>query len=408
MTRFRDARTEHQNHGVSGAYHGAVAQTSRAPLHLSVVLDDLTGVGGAELLLLSIFRHFDPAVVRPKVICLREAGELADEFRSAGFEVGTLDRSGRFDLRTVPRLVRCFRRDGTDAVLVMHHHRASHTLGRIAARLARVSANLIAVHDMGLTQIGRRCLPRYTVETLFLSHALVLLAPSQGRYLQREEGVGRFPWRRIPETVIWNGIEIPPATSVSDRSRARQELRLAADDFIVGIVARLTDQKAHHVLFEAVRLLIPAHPCLRLVVVGDGRRGEELRELAVQLGIADQIRFVGQRRDVPALLPAFDVSCLSSMHEGAPIAVIESMAAGVPVVATDCGALRDMVADGEEGFIIPVGDAAALAGRLAALAADPALRASQGRRCRRRAEREYSIEGTVAGYQRLLTSLVAR
>lgn len=407
MTGSQGACPEHQDHEVSGAYHDAVAQTSRAPLHLSVVLDDLTGVGGAELLLLSIFRHFDPAVVRPKVICLREADELADEFRSAGFEVEMLDRGSRFDLRTIPRLVRCFHRDGTDAVLVMHHHRASHTLGRIAARLARVSANLIAVHDMGLTRIGRRCLPRYTVETLFLSHALVLLAPSQGSYLQREEGVGRFPWRRIPETVIWNGIDIPPVTSAEDRSRACQELGLTADDFVVGIVARLTDQKAHHMLFEAVRLLIPAQPHLRLVVVGDGPRGEELRELAVELGITGHVRFTGLRRDVPALLPAFDVTCLSSVHEGAPISVIESMAAGVPVVVTDCGALRDMVADGEEGFIVPVGDAAALAGRLAVLAADPALRASQGRRCRRRAEREYSIEGTAAGYQRLLTSLVA-
>lgn len=406
MIGSQGSRPEHQDHGVSGASHGAVARTSQAPLYLSVVLDDLTGVGGAELLLLSIFRHFDPAVVRPKVICLREAGELADEFRSAGFEVERLDRGGRFDLRTVPRLVRCFRRDGTDAVLVMHHHRASHTLGRIAARLAPVSANLIAVHDMGLTRLGLRCLPRYTVETLFLSQALILLAPSQGSYLHREEGVGRFPWRRIAETVVWNGIEIPPVQAADDRRRARRQLGLAADDFVVGIVARLTDQKAHHVLLEAVRLLSPTHPRLRVVVVGDGPRGEELRTLAADLGIAEQVQFTGQRRDVPELWPAFDVSCLSSVHEGAPISVIESMAAGVPVVATDCGALRDMVADGEEGFIIPVGDAAALAGRLAALAVDPALRALQGRRCRRRAEREYSIEGTVAGYQRLLTSLV--
>jgi glycosyltransferase involved in cell wall biosynthesis len=118
------------------------------------------------------------------------------------------------------------------------------------------------------------------------------------------------------------------------------------------------------------------------------------------------VRFTGIRRDVQALLPAFDVACLSSVHEGVPITVIEAMAAGLPVVATDCGSLRDMVTDGDQGFIVPVGDSAALAARLLTLAEDPELRRRQGDAARDRAEKRYSIVETTHGYEELLVSLV--
>ena len=378
----------------------------RDPIRLTAVLD-VNGIGGAEIQLLSMFRQFDPAVVRPKVVSLRNAAPLADEFRASGFPVKVIGRGGRYDLRTLPRLMRQFRRDATDVVLVANYQEAALTLGRLAACFAGVRANVVAVHSMGLSAVGRRCLPRHDVETLFLSNALVLLAPSQGQYLRDEEGVGRFPWRRIPEVVIPNGIKLAGLPTATERLAARTRLGLHPENFVVGIVARLTPEKAHDVLFDAVAKLTPSHPRLRLVVVGEGPRETELRELAGELGIADRVVFTGLRRDVPELLPGFDVSCLSSVREAAPISVIEAMAAGLPVIATECGALPDMLADGEEGFIIPVGDSSAIADRLARLAADPALCVAQGARARARAERDYRIEATAESYQRLLTSLVA-
>ncbi len=377
------------------------------PIRLTTVLD-VNGIGGAEIALLSLFRRFDPEVVAPKVVSLRNAAPLADEFRASGFPVEVIGRAGRYDLRTVPRLMRQFRRDATQVVLVANYQQAALTLGRLAARLAGVRANIIAVHNMDLTGVGRRCLPRHDVETLFLSDALVLLAPSQGRYLHREEGVGRLPWRRITEVVIPNGIELPGSPTATQRRAARAALGLAPEDFVAGIVARLTPEKAHDVLFEAVAKLAPSHTGLRLVVIGDGARETHLRQLAHELGIAHRVIFTGLRRDVPQLLPGLDVACLSSVREAAPISVIEAMAAGLPVVATGVGAVPDLVTDGEEGFIVPVDDSGAIADRLARLAADPELRASLGARARTRAERDYRIEATAESYQRLLTSLVAR
>ncbi|MEN0139107.1 MAG: glycosyltransferase [Rhodococcus sp. (in: high G+C Gram-positive bacteria)] len=384
---------------------GRFPRRSTGPVRLSLVLD-LTFVGGVELLMLELFRNFDPRVVRPRLICLREAGPLGEEFRRAGFDVEVLERTGRYDVRTLPRLVRSLRRDRTDVVLVTHHHRAALALGRIAARLAGVRANIVAAHDMDLTSVGKRCLPRSTVETLWLSDALVLLAPRQGEYLRREEGVGRFAWRRTREVVISNGIVLPPMPGNTDCERARAAFGAGPRDFVVGIVGRLSDQKAHQVLFEAVSSVAETGVRVRLVVIGGGEREAELRTLATELGISDRTRFMGVRRDVRQLLPGLDVSCLSSVHEGVPIIAIESMAAGVPLVVTDCGCLRDMVTDGEQGYVVPVGDAHAMAQRLLTLAADPGLRSRQGRSGRTRVEQQYRIADTARGFERLLTEVV--
>ena len=377
------------------------------PVRLTLVLDQ-TFVGGVEVLMLEVFRHLDPSVVRPRLVCLREAGPLAEEYRRAGFEVEVVPRSGPYDPRRLTRLVRMLRTDRTDAVLVTHHHHAALALGRLAARLTGTPANLVAAHDMDLTSIGKRCLPRWAVSTLFLSDALVLLGPRQGDYLRREEGVARRPWSRTREVVITNGIDIGDPPTEEDRDRARAVLGLPPDAFAVGIVARLSHQKAHQVLFEAVRIATRTHPELRLLVIGGGERESELRSLADDLGIADRTVFTGVRRDVRALLPGLDVSALSSVHEGAPITVIEAMAAGLPVVATECGCLPDMVTDGTDGFLVPVGDASALAERLCVLAADRPLARRLGANGRERAEREYRISRTARSFETLLTELTGR
>lgn len=386
---------------------GRRPRTLGRPIRLTLILD-VTFVGGVEKVMLDVFRHFDPAVVMPRLVCLREPGPLAGEFRAAGFEVVSLDRTGRSDPTTLPKLVADLRRSATDAVLLAHHNRAALALGRFAARVARVPVSVLAPHDMDMAVLGKRCLPRWAVESMFLSDAMVLLSARHGAYLRDVEGVGSRPWRRVREYVVPNGIVVPALPGSADREWARHEFGADQDDFVIGIVARLSAQKAHQVLFAAIRSLLVSDPSTRLAVVGEGEREVELRSLAVELGIAERTSFLGIRDDVSRLLAGFDVSCLSSVHEAMPIAVIESMAAGLPVVATDCGCLSDMVTDGEHGFIVPIGDAEAMAQRLATLASDTELRARLGKSARAKAEREYRIEDTARGYERMLTQMLER
>lgn len=376
---------------------------TKHPLVLTVVLD-LTFVGGVEMLLLELFRAFDPCLVRPRIVCLREAGPLAEDFRRGGFEVAVLPRIGRYGLNRLAALRTDLRSSATDVVLVPHHHRAALLLGRLAARLSSIPS-VLAVHDMDLASVGGRVLPRWSVSTLVLSKALVLLSTAQGDYLHREEGVGRAPASTVRQVVIANGIVLPPAPDAALRSRARAELGLDEGDFAIGIVARLSAQKAHETLFAAMAEVSRTLPGARLLVIGGGARENELRALALDLGIESVTRFLGVRRDVSELLPGLDASCLSSVHEGVPMTVIESMAAGLPIVATDCGSLRDLVAEGEQGYLVPVGDAHALADRLLRLAEDPKLRARLGRNGRNRVERDFQITTTARRYEQLLTEL---
>lgn len=374
------------------------------PIQLSLVLD-LALVGGAEVLYLDLLRNLDPALVSPRLVCLRETGPLGADAASAGVPVEVLGRKGRYDVTTVPRLVRSFRRNRTDVVMVTHHHRASLLLGRIAARIAGVPANIIA--PQGFSTSGHPCLPWYARETLFLSQALVLTAPSHGEYLHRQEGVGRFPWRRVPEQVIPNGVRLPDSFGADVRAAVRDELGLDPADFVVGIVARLSQEKAHQVLFRAIARLAPSMPRLRLVVVGTGPREAELHELVDRLGIRSNVMFTGLRRDVPRLLSCFDVLALSSVNECQPLSVIEAMHAGLPVVATDCGTLRDMLSDGVDGFIVPVADDAALAERVAKLAGDAELRHQMGMQARSRAEQEHTVAVMARRFTDLLIEITA-
>ncbi|PVZ07994.1 glycosyltransferase [Actinomycetospora cinnamomea] len=382
------------------------------PIRLSLVLDIADGVGGAEFVLLNTFRHLDRRRVEPELVSLRDGGSMVPEFRGSDVAVHELHRGGRWDMRSVVRLWRHFRTHRPDVVLVAHFQRASLTLGRLVARLAGVPTQIVAVHDMGLTSVGLRCLPRHVVETLFLTDALALLGPSQREYLHAEEGVGRYPWRRAREFIVPNGVALPERPAVEQHEATRAEVRAewgaGPDDVVLGVVARLTPQKAHEVLFRAVARLRAQHPNVRVVLAGDGPRREELAAIVEREGLPDVVRFLGERRDVPRLLAGFDVFALSSKHEGVPIAVIEAMAAELPVVAPGVGGLPDVVGDGSEGFVVAPGDDAALADRLARLVADPDLRTALGKNARRRAEHEFTIEATARAFEDMVAAVARR
>jgi glycosyltransferase involved in cell wall biosynthesis len=136
------------------------------------------------------------------------------------------------------------------------------------------------------------------------------------------------------------------------------------DGRVVGNVARLAPQKGQRFLLEAIPAVVARHPDARFVIVGDGGLRSELERRAEELGVADRVLFTGARDDVPDLLASFEVFAFPSLYEGLCLAVIEAQAAGVPVVATPVGGIRESVVDGETGFLVPVEDAAGLADRI--------------------------------------------
>jgi glycosyltransferase involved in cell wall biosynthesis len=191
--------------------------------------------------------------------------------------------------------------------------------------------------------------------------------------------------------VIPNGVPLDAALS---RVEARVELGLDERARVVGIVARLRLEKAHEVLFRAIARIAGSRPDLKLAVVGDGSRRAELTRVAHELGINNVLVWAGERRDARRLVSAFDVGVICSSWEGLPVAALETMAAGVPLVATRVGTMPEILADGA-GALVAVGDDCGLADILARLLDDPEEARKIGARGRARIQRDHAFDRMI-------------
>jgi glycosyltransferase involved in cell wall biosynthesis len=177
----------------------------------------------------------------------------------------------------------------------------------------------------------------------------------------------------------------------------------------VGMIARMNDAVKNHPAFLRMAALLAAkHACVQYVLVGDGPLRGDLEKMATELGIADRVLFLGDRKDIPAVLASLDVTVLPSRSESLSNVILESMAAGVPVVATDVGGNRELLSNGETGFLTPEDDAT-LANAVESLLVNDDLRNHCGRRAKSEASAQYQLDVIRDRYELLyLTTLAAK
>jgi len=204
--------------------------------------------------------------------------------------------------------------------------------------------------------------------------------------------------------VIPNGVDTRRYRRRGEREKTRAALGLAASDQAVAVVATFKEQKGHRYLIEAAATLAADFPRLRYLLIGDGQLRDDLERRIAATGLAGQFQLLGLRPDVPDLLAAADLFVLPSLWEGLPMALVEAMAAGLPVVATEVSGTRGVVVHGETGLLVPPGDGAALARAITALLCDPVLAAGMGVAGRRRVETHYSARKQAADHLALFTS----
>jgi glycosyltransferase involved in cell wall biosynthesis len=195
------------------------------------------------------------------------------------------------------------------------------------------------------------------------------------------------------------------AAALPGRARLRERLAVPREAPLLGIVGRLVPIKEHPTLFAAMTR--EEAGAAHLVVVGDGGRRAALEALARDLGLASRVHFLGWREDLEAILPELDVLICCSRNEGTPVAVIEAMAAGVPVLSTDVGGVGDLLTHGETGWLVPPGDAAALAGGIRELLADPVRRGRMVAAARPAALEAHSEAGLIRRIEALYVALAA-
>ncbi|MGY5091509.1 glycosyltransferase, partial [Streptomyces sp. 900105755] len=307
------------------------------------------GTGGAEQQLRLLLRHLPVAC---DVVTLTNPGPVADGLAADGVRVVHLGMSGNRDLAALPRLVRLIRRGRYDLVHT-HLYRAC-LYGRIAARLAGVRAVVATEHSLGDSQLEGRELTA-GVRALYLAgerlgRSTVAVSPTVADRLRRW-GV---PGPRIE--VVPNGIDLDRFRFDADRRRrVRDRLGIPQDAWVVGAVGRLAPGKRFGVLVEALAAL-PAD--CRLLLVGGGPEEDALRRTARAAGVAGRVLFAGERPytsddaqdpDLPALTSAMDVFASPSAEEAFGLAVVEALAAGLPVLYSACPAVEDLPAAAAPG-----------------------------------------------------------
>lgn len=304
-----------------------------------------------------------------------------------------LDRRGRLGLRGLLRLRTLIRRERID---VLHAHMfGSNVWGTLVGRLAGVP--VVIAHEHSWSYEGQPVRRLFDHLIARMADAFVAVSQADRRMMRSVE---RVPDDKIH--VIPSGWWPPPPGPVAD---VRAELGLPADAVVVGTVAVLRPVKRLELLIEAFARVAAAEPRARLVLGGDGRARKQLEAQVADLGLGERVHFLGMRQDVVAIWRAIDVGVMTSDREGSPIAAMEAMAQGVPMVATDVGGMPEVVRDGETGVLVPAGDVAAIADHVLALVRDGDRRRAMGAAARAHVQdftAQRQAERCAALYEELL------
>lgn len=296
---------------------------------------------------------------------------------------------------------------GQKVDLIHSHCQFGDMAALLTARTLRARALLRTVHNE--REWPRRPLRRLLLTNLIYPWRFRLEVGVSRQVVDNLDArpVARFLHRE--SRYLCNAIDLDRfrvASGSGARERKRRELGLPLDGAVIGTVGRLTRQKGYSVLLDAASLVLAVRPGARFIIVGGGELDSELRGLASELGIAHAVCFCGPRADVEGLLAAMDLFVSSSLWEGLPTVILESMAAQVPVVATDVSGTRELVQDGVTGLLVPPGDSRALAEALLHALDDPEHAHLRAARALDRAQ-AFSIGQVAEGHRQAYLGLLA-
>ncbi len=351
---------------------------------------------GAEKQLVLLAQGLPREEFEVHVAVLTRDGPLRIPLERADIPVTLIGKRWKLDPAAYGRLLRHMRR--LRPQLVHTWLFAANAYGRQAALQAGVK-HVVA---------GERCVDPWkrwhqlALDRYLARHTQRIVTNSQGVvdfYVRHGLPAGKF-------VVIPNAV-VPADTHRTSPTNTRESLGLPPDARVILAVNRLWPQKRIKDLIWAADLLKVLRDDTHLLIAGDGPQRWRLERFREQVEITDRVHFLGERDDVPHLLAASDCLWLASEYEGQSNAILEAMAAGVPVVATDIPGNRDLVVSEQTGFLVPLGDRAAFARQTQRLLADPALAAAYGQAARQRVQQEFGFEKMVQRHVALYNQLLA-
>ena len=345
---------------------------------------------GAEEHILELLRRLDRRLFRLHLACPDVLlGKYGDDIpKDVHVTPITLDHLS--DIRGAIRLARTLRKRKID-VLHSHMFRAS----LFASPIGKLSGVPVIIETTHVRETWRKgwFKSKFIVDraVCHLIDRYIAVSEANSRYL-----IGR---KRIPErkvSVIQNGCSIERVDPLKAHPEGiRESLGFSQSDLVLLVMARLEAQKGHCILLQALSLLRAEIPTIRLICLGTGTLKDELTKTVRELGLEDIVRFVGFRSNVGDWLAAADIGVLPSFYEGLPLTAVETLAAGIPLVATAVDGTPEVVIDGETGYLVPPGDPAAMAEAIGRLARQPELRRKFALAGRDRILKQFTIQRQV-------------
>lgn len=326
-----------------------------------------------------------------RVVALTRGGPYAADLERHGIPLTVLGKRWKFDpfcLRKLSRLIREWQPHLIHTWLF-----AANAYGRMVAGGRGQPPVIVSERCVDTWKSGWQLqLDRWQISR---TARLVGNSQSVADFYKQQQ----FPADRI--RVVPNGLELPEATNLAtaERDRRRAELcGLHPGAKVLGFVGRLARQKRILDLIWMLVLLENIRQDVYLLLVGDGPEREGLERFARELNVESRVLFLGHRQDIPAILPLLDVFCLASDFEGMSNSVMEAMAAGLPVLASDIAPNRELVQEGQTGFLIPVGDRAGYARAALSLLDHPDQAQQMGAAGRQRMATDFSVAKMIDGY----------
>lgn len=363
-------------------------------IRLLIITDtNIGGDGGAEQHIKQLVEHLDQDRFCVDVMQLGKTVPV--EFgRIGNASVWHMPTGRIFSMHGIGRMYKLFRfiRSNRHDCIISFFE-SSDILAALLSRITRVQCILSSRRDTGFRYSRKLRFAYRYIDSYFTS----IIVPSMAVYDSLVNA--GTPAKNI--VLVHNGVDIDRFSSI-DKNILRKELSISKECILLGIVARLSKEKDHLTLLQTVYELHQSGREVSLVVAGQGEMKDLLVREASQLGLGKNIFFLGMRKDIPQILAGVDIFILSSITEGMSNAILEAMAAGKPVVATNVGGNPELVADNETGYLVPAKNSSAMVEMIGRLADDSALRRSMGAAGRRLVSYKYSTTSMVKKYESVI------
>jgi len=372
-------------------------------INILFIIDQLRGIAGTERHLLYLVSRLNKERYKSYVCTFDvKEGAVLEVIRHNGTPLYNLNLNRIYSpdapLKAI-MLWNFMRKKKID--IVQTYHFKSDTFGTMVARLAGVPAVISSKRDMGDLKSPRQLM----LSKIMNRHidSCITVCDRVGKRFHEAENIPRDKM-----LTIYNGVDLQRFDPGKGSIKSRKDVGFKKGDFIVGTTAIFRPEKAYHILFEAIEKVLPEIKILKVIIMGFGPRQKHFMDYCSKGALKDVVRFMGRVNDVENYLPLLDVFCLvPNKNEGFSNAIIEAMAMGRPIIATDIGGNAEAVVDNETGFIIPPNNSDELAERIMTLYENAGKRRAMGEKARQRAIEVFSLEAMIKRHEDLYEELYA-